>query len=524
MLKRFARLSIGLVSGFVVLGLSSPAQAISPNVVIAQLQTGGTTSATQEFISIYNNSSTAVDVTGWCLVYSSSSDVTQTTLGCLGSVDTEIELAAHSFLTAASSEYMTANPGFTPAITFGSGLANAGGHIKLFDVTKTEVDRLGYGSAVNPETASSIAPAAGQILERLDPNFPILKETDNNAADFAVDACHNIEGVQAAIPAGYERLDGVNCTLIPALEDATILITELLPNAASTDSGKEFIELYNPNDQPVDLKNYKLELGPGAADTFIFPAQILMPHSYASFSDIVTGIVFPNTSATLQLTAPAGNVVDNTAAYDTPAEGMAWAMIGGAWQYTNQPTPGAANLASLEEPGVGGGAGSTNQLEPCPAGKFRNPDTNRCKNIEDEDTDLAPCAADQVRNPETNRCRSVLSTGSNLTPCQPGQERNPETNRCRSTATTASASLKPCPAGQERNPATNRCRKKAASLAASSTIKDVEAMQGRSPAGWLLAGGAVATIGGYGAWEWRSELATFGRRILKIFGKSPPSD
>lgn len=523
MLKCFWRLGVGLASVLSVLVLSSNASAISPNVVIAQIQTGGATAATQEFISMYNNSSAAVDVTNWCLVYSSSSDATQTTIGCLGSIDTEVDMSAHSYITAATSKYVVANPGFTPTITVSSGLASAGGHIKLLDANKNEVDRLGYGTATNPETTAAVAPGPGRTLERLDPNFPILKETDNNAADFAVDICQNIEGVQAIIPPGYENADGLGCTLIPALEDATLLITELLPNAVSTDTGNEFIEVYNPNARAVNLKNYRLELGPSFTKSFVLPDQLLASGGYASFSDTQTGIVLPNTSATLRLIAPAGNIVDMTATYDAPTDNMAWAIIGETWQYTNQPTPGAANLVSIE-PGVGGGTDSPDELEPCPAGKFRNPDTNRCKNIEDGEGSLTPCAADQVRNPETNRCRSVLTTGSNLTPCQPGQERNPETNRCRATASTASATLKPCAANQERNPETNRCRNKASSVAAGK-VKDIAAEQiGGSHNGWLLTGGVVAAAAGYGVWEWRSEVAAFGRRLKGIFGKSPPTD
>jgi len=244
--------------------------------------------------------------------------------------------------------------------------------------------------------------------------------------------------------------------------------------------------------------------------------------------------------------------VDEIGAYDTPGDDMAWALVSNAWQYTNQPTPGAANLPSLEDGnGATGGSGAgTSALEPCPSGKFRNPETNRCKNIEGDAGSLAPCAPDQIRNPETNRCRSIFSATGALTPCQPGQSRNPETNRCRASATTASASLTPCGAGQERNPSTNRCRKigvgstnalkpcaanqernpttnrcrKKLSQTAAGKIKDDEVQQVASRSGWMIVGGTVAAAAGYGVWEWRSEVRKGFQRVRGLFGKSLTED
>ena len=51
----------------------------------------------------------------------------------------------------------------------------------------------------------------------------------------------------------------------------------------------------------------------------------------------------------------------------------------------------------------------------CPAGKYRNPLTGRCKKIETEKT--KECAPGYERNPETKRCRKIKSanTGADYT-------------------------------------------------------------------------------------------------------------
>lgn len=585
-------LFLATLGGLVFSG-SAGASVLGP--VIYQLQPGATGFTNKEYIAAYNNSGLPVEVTGWCLKYGASVSDTAT-LGCINPPDpqTKLWLASHGYLVAASSALAADYPGTAFDIILSSGsIASKDRYIRLVDAGGVEIDRLGWGTGT-PEGSAAANTTSPNVLQRLNTDPFTLQDTDNNQADFSqssaapvltsgvyeetvlvdvcpnlaglqtevpagylqdgtgncvYDACQNIEGLQTAVPEDYERADGINCTLIPSPppEDASLVITELLPNAGGVDEGKEFIELYNPNSRVVNLKNYELELV-SDGDSYLLPDQMLAPGAYISFSDTQTRITLPNTIATLRLNAPAGNTVSTTN-YKSPADDMAWAMVGGAWQYTNQPTPGSANLASLS-----GGSGSsaeseTTSLEACPAGKFRNPETNRCKNIENEEGALKPCAADQTRNPETNRCRSIFATADGLTPCQPGQTRNPETNRCRGSATTASSSLTPCGPGQERNPATNRCRKIGAGSTAlkpcaanqernpqtnrcrkksdstlAGSAKDIEAVQASSRSGWLLAGGALTAAAGYGAWEWRAEMKNGFRRARQLFGKSLIND
>lgn len=153
----------------------------------------------------------------------------------------------------------------------------------------------------------------------------------------------------------------------------------------------------------------------------------------------------------------------------------------------------------------------------CPEGKYLNPETNRCKSIEETLNTLAACDEGYERNPITNRCRKIVTTAvKTLEPCKEGQERNPVTNRCRSIAS-AVAELLPCDEGYERNPATNRCRKVLAASTASATTasKFVEHAKGDDWNAWtwaLVAVGATGAIG-YGVYEWRHELRGFGQQI-----------
>ena len=150
----------------------------------------------------------------------------------------------------------------------------------------------------------------------------------------------------------------------------------------------------------------------------------------------------------------------------------------------------------------------------CPAGKYRNPETNRCRSIEEAVSALATCEEGKERNPVTNRCRSIATLASvSLTPCDEGEERNPATNRCRKVVSIAS-SLVPCESGYERNPETNRCRK---SLAGASGLASPAAADTEQGSGSSLKTALIVTAGmgalGYGFYEWRYELLRLLRRL-----------
>jgi hypothetical protein len=563
--------------------MSDNAEASVAGPVIYQVQSGVTGGTDQEFVSVYNNNAAAVEITDWCLNSKSS------LLACVAPPDsyTKIFLSPHTYFTVASSAFPSPN---LDTLTYPSSSRILLGNdtVTLFDAAKGAVDSVSWSTSRNTlqrKTASPgvlvdtdttdndfvsngvlVVPPAGGLFEQTTlppdacPNIadyqlsvpvgyglddqgscqqdtclnidglqitpPSGKDTDGAGNCIDHDECDNLDGAQALIPAGYKRGNGFMCLLdLPALA-----LTEVLPNYANdtsgVDTGHEFVEIYNPSDHETGLGLYVISVGLNYEKTYLFPAgSVIGPHEYKAFSDTQLGFTLPNSTTKLKISSADGQVMSEMPAYQDPGENVGWALVGGTWQYTNRPTPGAVNLASIEAEETGSENEATG-LEPCPAGKFRNPDTNRCKNIEDATGSLTPCAADQERNPDTNRCRSVFSSGSSLTPCQPGQSRNPETNRCRSIATTTSTSLKPCAANQERNAETNRCRKKTnTATTAANKIKDSESPQfGGNTSSWLLTGGVAAAVAGYGAWEWRNEVVAFGRRLWQLFGKSSPTD
>jgi len=549
-----AVLAMALFSGSIV-------SATSDNVLIFQVQTGGV-AASEELVVLWNSSDVDVDITDWCLQYSPAKDGGKfIDLKCVTPEDAGISLQLREDGKASFSteNYQGIDDEYATDFKFSAGLAFGGGHIRIVNGEGDEIDRMGWGDAAIPESVAAIAPMPGEVLSRYSVDDAIV-DTDMNSVDFEVDdhvgvfesgvyeqeiimdvcpsieeiqleipegyvvdedgdcqldVCQDLEGLQDMIPEGYEMGGGMyECVEIEVvLEDSVLLITELLPNVTGADTNNEYIEIYNPNDFALDMTGYTLQLGSSFTKQYVIDEKEIEPEGYVALADSVTGLVLPNsTGVAVRLLAPSGTVVSETPTYVDAADDVSWAEVNGKWMYTNQITRAAENkpylhpVVEIEETVEDSGG-----LEPCPIGKFRNPDTNRCKNIESAVSALTPCGAGETRNPDTNRCRKVTTTTSGgLTPCRPGQVRNPDTNRCRSIESATSSTLKPCDEGEERNPDTNRCRKVAvlgsSDQSSLGKVADVKVESTQGSLNWPLIAGVFVAVLAHMMYEWRNEI------------------
>jgi hypothetical protein len=323
------------------------------------------------------------------------------------------------------------------------------------------------------------------------------------------DACANLDSLQTSVPDGYYLNDQAICML----DLKPLRLNEILPNPVGSDDGNEFIELFNPNNVAIDLTQYRLQIGSDTPKVYSFPATSVVPAlGYSVFSNNDIAFTLVNSAGVISLISADNQIVDTPPPYSNAADGMAWALINGMWQYTNQPTPGSQNLPSVEPDSVETIVATT--LKPCASNQYRSPDTNRCRLIvTSSGSTLAPCKDGQYRSEITNRCRSIAADVNALTPCAANQERNPDTNRCRLVASTAAA-LSVCKPGQERSPDTNRCRT-VASTAVPSVGFAVEPIAD-SPSvsiGWWVAGGAAVVAFAYGIWEWHVEVGKLFHKV-----------
>jgi hypothetical protein len=480
----------------------------------------------KEFISIYNQSDETIDFDNefeWILEYAKSSFIPNIENGGCEAPSWHAQDTSNAkrFILSGSIEPKT-------EITI-SGVSltdSKGGSIRILE---QQINGFIVHDMVGWDNNESIAPCLDNQEVRKPASWPIPgksiqryfscdlllpKDTNNNTKDFAPS-----DNSSPGVFAGPLEKCGEP---VPVNSCAGIIISELLPNPAGADSGKEFIELHNTTYEKVRLEGCKLEYG---TSSFMFRGEELNPGEYKAFYDGFTGITLVNSSKGIVYLVDTN---DNELAVEYPAglgDDVAWALFGDDWAETFIPMPNSVNELL--------------EFKPCPDGKVRNPETNICVNIAGPAAGWVPCNQGQKRNPDTNRCRNIASLSSVLKACKPGQERNPDTNRCRGAASLAStlkacssdqirnpetnrckkvtsSSLKPCKKGQERNPDTNRCRNTSGVLGGVNGINSVQDVQAppANTQGLILAAGSVAGALFYGLWEWRNE-AILGLMNLK---------
>ncbi|MFZ2126099.1 MAG: lamin tail domain-containing protein [Candidatus Microsaccharimonas sp.] len=496
-----------------------PTYAASANVVITHIQAGGVGAALEELVFIYNNSPDEVDITHWCVKNKSNVDIVCfLPYGPAG----RVYLPAHSYATIASSFLVAAHYGtsfsgmYSPSNQSSGSIIGSSDMISLVDRAGIIVDSYEWTTSLaggslferklSSDTLSYIdtdQPTDWQIgtLQGVPPNSVVRR-------DVLDDLCLNIDGTQLEVPEGLELKADGSC--LPPLSQ--LYITELLPNASGSDTGHEFIELYNPNSDPINLDNYLLRIGPTFETEARFPAgSTIGPYSYVVFDNAVMNYSLLNTSSRVQLVSLGGLMFDEVPRYENPDDDESWALIEGIWQYTSQPTPGGENRAS--DALSSDASTETVALQPCAANQYRSPETNRCRLISTPAT-VTPCKDGQYRSEETNRCRNIASDADLPKPCEEGEERNAETGRCRKIVVASVPT--PCKEGQERNPETNRCRNIVAMTKADYAVLGTQSQSNNNWYIWAAIIGLLLAILGYAAWEWRWELGKLRDKLLKF--------
>ena len=149
-------------------------------VRINEFSTGVEGALTDEFVEIHNAGSSAVDLSGYKLVYRSAAGTSDVSLGALPDGTT---LAPGAFMLFGGSGYAGAHPADR---SFSTSLASSGGGLGLRDPSGILVDSVAWGTATNAlvEGAVTPAPAITPAPGKSDARHPDGHDTNDNSADF----------------------------------------------------------------------------------------------------------------------------------------------------------------------------------------------------------------------------------------------------------------------------------------------------------------------------------------------------
>jgi hypothetical protein len=296
-------------------------------------------------------------------------------------------------------------PYATTKCSSSSVLSPSNGLFNLADADGVVQDQVTYGTAVGTaDTGATTAPATGKSKERILSTSGYPQDTDNSLADFSVNGVTPSPGqVIIVIPTPTPTptptteptptpTPTVEPTITPTIEPTPtptpteeptpapeptteptptieptvepteeptptptptpvaealpVLLNELYIDPADPllDSEDEWVEIYNPANQDVDLAGYCLYTGTTFSYKHCFDGnQNLAALDYLTVSSGESSLALSNSGGAGKIVSPSGEIIDQTT-YATAKNGLAWAKTAsGEWQWTTTPTPATTN-------------------------------------------------------------------------------------------------------------------------------------------------------------------------------------
>jgi hypothetical protein len=333
-------------------------------ILITEVQANGegTGTTTQEIIELYNPTLEPISLLGWSIVYVNSSG-NQTVLYTFN--EAYLFLPNTFFIGKNNATVTTYLPDVIADFTYtngSSGLAATGGGVVIKDAAQTVIDEVYWTSSasyINDKTIASLA--NGKSVQRKCDATQELVDTAVNVNDFVVatptPATYTCDAPIEVEPDPDEDPETPPVET-PEEEPPTpverirlpVAINELFVDPVSplTDSSDEYIELYNPNAQDMNISGYSLIAGTTTKYTYTFPDDtVLLANGYISISSGDTTITLSNLGGSVELLDDTKAQVD-IVSYDKAVSGSAWAYTDvDTWAWTTSPTKDAKNIITI---------------------------------------------------------------------------------------------------------------------------------------------------------------------------------
>jgi PKD repeat protein len=123
----------------------------------------------------------------------------------------------------------------------------------------------------------------------------------------------------------------------PPAGGTSLRINELLPNPVGSDTGKEWIELFNFGTTPINLKNWSFVKKSGSLSP-------LAEQEIASHGFLTIPLSLNNTSETISLLDPSKNIVSQVSYEHAPSGDSLNFFTQGTYRWSKTPTPGSDNI------------------------------------------------------------------------------------------------------------------------------------------------------------------------------------
>ena len=239
-MSHLPRIAVAALTAALLLSLPSPVRAQTLDVVLNEIAwMGSTGSSSDEWIELYNNTASDIDLTGWTL---NAADGTPS-ITLAGTIP-----AGGHFLLERTDDSTV--PGVAADQIYTGGMGNAGEVLDLRDLSSTLQDKVDAWHAGVSGTR--------QTMQRVDTTLPGTQAS--NWTDGPVDGTPTNGGGGS----GGECdpvLNVVDCQIDPPFQfhSGAMVINEVMINPAAVgDAAGEYVELFNAGSTTVDIQGWVL--------------------------------------------------------------------------------------------------------------------------------------------------------------------------------------------------------------------------------------------------------------------------
>ncbi len=308
----------------------------SLNIVVNEIAWMGTESSySDEWIELYNNTDSAVNLDGWAL---KAVDDTP-------KIDLAGIIPGKGFYLLERTDDTTI-PNITADHIYTGALSNKGEYLQVFDSQNNLVDEVNCGDgwfAGNNSTK--------QTMERINPLLaanPSNWQTSQNP-----DGTSKAQNSSGLPEAGSPQIEDEKVTETGTLTTTTypsgIIFSEILPSPEGPDAENEWIEIFNKNDFEIDLSGWKISDVMGSTKTYTFSEGIkIKGFGFLAVRRPETKITLNNDSDGLKLIRPDGSIGD-TATYEKALLGQSYNFQDNQWMWSTTLTPKSNNIITGPE-------------------------------------------------------------------------------------------------------------------------------------------------------------------------------
>ncbi len=305
---------------------------------------GTETSASDEWIELYNSNASAINLEGWIL---KSVD---------GSPEIHLSgtILANGFYLLERTDDNTV-PDISANQIYVGALKNSGEHLQLYDAQNNLQDSLdcnaGWfaGDNSSKQTMELSRSYPDQWTDSQSPGgTPKTKNSrpeellpEESPEEPSLEKSTTTEKTEEVAP---EIEESAPTTTEPITYPEGVLITEILPSPLGPDAEEEWIEIYNENAADTDISLWQITDTVGATKTYTFPEKtIIKGRGFLILYRPKSKITLNNQEDTLNLVQPDDNIID-TVTYEKAPRNWSYNRTIHGWKWSNVLTPGAMNV------------------------------------------------------------------------------------------------------------------------------------------------------------------------------------